>query len=334
MEKLRLFFNFYKSIFECAGVIVSLFLSFITLFLHIRQSKFEKKIKEEEVCKHCNNIIYLINEIAYKLADTEIEKNSFKAYMFDFKSYSDDINFLNSKILSKKECDILMELIFKYKELLSPENSEISAIKAIYNFALDKYMHPEAMLDARNNKSIDDAVSIELAMILYKLQKAMNPKYQNNSKITEYKTDRKGNYSLKRNYSNGKYIKYSNDVKNGEVKEYEKVFNSKIKEKFYVTKHERIYEGGICDNLKDGCGKYYYYSMENGFNCGVNSHALSQVNINLDKNAQKMVELFKERNIDYKCCATFEGQFKNDLLISGKIKYKEKPNDVEKEFLI
>lgn len=309
-------------IVEIVGIIVTLLTSFLTLRLQCQQNKFQEKEDIIKKQKHCNNIYYLISDLALKLGNMIVDKEELKSHVFDIEKYNEDISYLRYNILTKEECDILMELLSLYDNLCGDKDIKISQIKPIYNIVIDKYMNPEEVSQFREEKRIEEIVSVQLLMIMYKLKKEItkNYKYSNNSIIKIH--DSKKELTLEKKYSKEKQIKYSDGVINGNVDEYVKIFyNDKY------TTYEKIFEGNIFNNRKEGNGKYFYYTMNSDFASGVNSIDLCVRNINYDVNAQKIVEILKKNGISTNCYVVFEGVFKNNIIQAGNVQYRLSSKD-------
>lgn len=294
------------------------------------ETKEIKKDKIDEIFrKYVDDLYYFLSDTIYKTADNFFNFKGTNTFFKQKEEYIKTLMFLKNKILSDSEFSFLNKIFLLTDQCNAGGEETHKFLKLLYKEIIDLNISPEMVKEKRAQGNLVEIASIEVLKILVKLKKEINElndlKYNDNIII---KNLNKKLY-IKKTYDSTHYIELKNDNIIGEISRYEPVF-TKHDDKISLAA-EKIYDGFFENGLFEGQGRYEYYSKE-PFGNNINSFDLNIMGVNYDKNAQIIRKELEKRNVNRNARATFDGVFKSGIMLEGVIKYREKPNDLEKTF--
>ena len=323
--------------FDWIQMIASIIFSAINCWVAYLTFRLQRKIKldddKEKRLKdidHVSSVYYFLNDIINKVADTEFEYTTFDNIVVEGKKFMEDINYLKTKYITNKDFSFLRELYVLYDDIKRDPKTNQKNFKILYKKVIDANIEPQKIPVYRNENKFDYIVSIQLLMIIKKLEFVLNSDITfTDDNITMSINGR--NVTIIKNYDKKHYLEYKNDVITGEVNKYEMILHFGD---IISTSYELTYSGSVKNDVPNGKGEYYYYTSENGFNKGINSCDLNRKGVNYDSIAQDIKNYLATESTDGHFIATFKGSFDNGTIKSGVLKYKLTSSDSEKEISI
>lgn len=330
-QSLNVILNSTPSIIDYIELILTILFYGLTTFVAFLTYKLQKQVKKDndkdkqfEIINYASNIYYFLNDIIYKMADTEFTYDVFSNISIDNKDFMKSINYLRNRVINNKEFLFLRELYFLYNGLKNDPQSNYKNFKILYKRVIDNNINPIKIKELRNNNKINDITSFPLLIIMKKLEIQMNNKIEEYSEGMLESKYFNGNLFIRKNYSDKYYLEYKNENIFGIVQQYEIVLF--FKKPQITSTSELKYEGEIDNNLYNGKGKYFYYTTQNGFNYTIDSCMLKEKDINFDYNAQLIKETLEKYGVK-NAHAVYEGIFEKGKIKDGKLGYKEKAED-------
>lgn len=324
-------FDWTQLLFNVVTTIVTIVIAYLAYKLQKRTKADEDRERRLIEVQHISSVYYFLNDIIYKMADTEFDYFIFENAVVDGQKFMDDINYLRDRYITNQEFIYLREIYALYDGIKNNPKHNEKFFKLLYKQVIDINIEPIAIINYREKNDIDFIISIQLLMIMKKIERILNDKIDSTNNNVVISTN-KSNISITKNYDKHYSLKNNNGIINGKVKKYEPVFHfhdDKIR-----TKYELVYEGSVKDNIPDGHGKYYYYTEYNGFNKNINSCDLNIKGINYDEIAQEIKDLLSNESSNGHFMATCDGIFDMNTIKSGTLNYTLTSNSEQKELKI